>query len=60
VLHVVTLIHAPLAAGDNGAKSVEWYAPQRLDGRLPDQPIDFLIVDGPPAYMLEASLRGTR
>ena len=42
---VVTVVHAPLERHTINGREWLWY---RLDGSLPNEPIDLLFVDGPP------------
>jgi predicted O-methyltransferase YrrM len=41
---------APLERHPLGVDGLEWYASAPLDGALEGDPIDLLIVDGPPAF----------
>jgi hypothetical protein len=45
----VELIHAPLVAQEFGGHEVEWYDLTPIRAALGDDPIDLLIVDGPPS-----------
>jgi predicted O-methyltransferase YrrM len=45
----VELIHAPLVAQEFGGQEVEWYDLTPIRAALGDDPIDLLIVDGPPS-----------
>lgn len=49
----VTVIRAPLvpaSAGWPSENDVTWYDDVRLGAEMPRQPVDLLVVDGPPAY----------
>jgi predicted O-methyltransferase YrrM len=45
----VELVHAPLVAQEFGGRKVEWYDVTAIRAALGDDPIDLLIVDGPPS-----------
>jgi predicted O-methyltransferase YrrM len=45
----VELVHAPLVAQEFGGRKVEWYDLTAIRTALGDDPIDLLIVDGPPS-----------
>lgn len=48
---LVTLIYAPLKSTNLALENVPWYDTEAIAHGLPkDQKIDFLLVDGPPAY----------
>ncbi len=49
--HLVTLIYAPLKLTDLAIKNIHWYDTEAIEESLsPDNKIDLLLVDGPPAY----------
>jgi predicted O-methyltransferase YrrM len=49
--HLVTLIYAPLTSTDLSLENTPWYNLESINKELfKEQKIDFLLVDGPPAY----------
>jgi predicted O-methyltransferase YrrM len=53
---VARVTFAPLGTHPFAVDDLEWYDPEALAGALRGDPVDLLIVDGPPAYAPGAGL----
>jgi hypothetical protein len=45
----VTMIAAPLTSVDVGGVRTECYDPKALEGRIPEESVEYCLIDGPPA-----------
>jgi predicted O-methyltransferase YrrM len=50
------VVHAPLEPSPFAVRDLPWYAAGAVDEAVAGDPIDLLIIDGPPAYRVEESV----